>query len=122
MTEETKTGPIDYYNLWATIPYSRSKEKTSEDLAYQPFLTFEDRESYLDWRDEWRDGYETLSDRIRTNRKAWRAEGSEHEIKRHVQLFRDRAFARAMLELRKASKRKAGELRRAAKEARSAVA
>ncbi len=108
---------IDYYKLQATIPYYRSDERKYDDPAYQSFLTFETKAEYLDWRYEWRDAYATLSQRIRDFRKDWRAEGSDHNPQLHNNLFRSRALARAMLELRKASKKKAQRLYEAEREA-----
>lgn len=120
MSEEiqpTSKPIIDWYNLQASIPHWRSHEKTADDPVYQQFLTFTDRDSYLEWCQEWKDAYATLSARIRTARTAWRAEGSEHDPRLHGDLFRSRALARATLELRKASKIKAQALYKASKEA-----
>lgn len=113
---------IDIYNLYATIPWRRSLEKAADDPVYQPFLTFEDREGYVAWRAEWRKLYAELSVAIREARKTWRAEGSEHDSRLSSALFTNRARARALLALRRASKVRAGELRAAAKEASSQVA
>lgn len=93
--------PFDLALLGTTDP---------EDPKFQTFLYFETKQDYLDWRVDWRERYADLSKTIREERKAWRAEGSDHDPKLHHSLFRHRAEARTMLDLRKASKVKAERL------------
>lgn len=108
---------IDTYSLTAISNWNREKSLKSDDPKLQAFLTFESKTEYLAWRAEWKVAYAELSDRIRTLRTEWRAEGSDHDFQRHHALFSSRALARSMLALRAASKVKAGELRALATEA-----
>jgi len=108
---------IDTAKLQKSIPWQPNTFLEEGDAAIQEQLTFTNKEEYLAWRAEWKATYKELSAEIRTLRKQWRAEGSDHDISTHRALFSKRALARAMLTLRHASKKKAQELYLAEKEA-----
>lgn len=106
---------IDVYQLQSISRWAVAATPEPSDDGIQKQLGFEDRDSYLVWRQEWRQVYAALSAHIREIRAQWRAEGSEHDPLVHRALFNDRALARTMLALRAASKAKSGHLREEAK-------
>jgi hypothetical protein len=101
---------IDSYKLLAKTPHNPNNALAADDPILQEFLVFDDRESYLAWRAEWKQQYAELSQSIRGLRKEWRAEGSNHNFQLHNNLLRSRALARSMLALRHASKARAEQL------------
>lgn len=89
---------------------ARLDEKIIEELTFEDFndlLTFTDRDSYLEWRAEWKKDYKTLSEEIRFTKKACKGmqkAGSEKAPEMQAILSRKGFDARMMLALRRASK------------------
>ena len=99
---------IDRNNIQRISPWNPNTEPSDADLeANLPFTT---KQEYLDWRAEWRAMYKDLSQEIRATRKLWRAEGQDHAPILTNALLSNRALARTMLALRRASKAKAERL------------
>ena len=108
---------IDTQKLMNISPWKVSEALQPDDPALVPFLTFESKAEYLEWRAEWKQAYRELSDNIRAVKKIFRAEGNDHEIQTVTSLYYTRALARTMLALRHASKVKTEALYQASKEA-----
>lgn len=95
---------------FALLPRTSGGSEGPSEATLEKFLTFNDRQSYVEWRADWKEEYREMSARIRSLRTTWRAEGSDHDPALHYQLFATRGRARSMLALRKASKAKAEQL------------
>ncbi len=83
---------------------------------YEKNLTFTDRESYLKWRDQWRQDYAEISGEIRTLRRTMvetMKAGSYAGQSQYNRLSKRQAAFKYMMQ-RTASKRKSAKLRAAA--------
>lgn len=110
-----RTTVIDIQKLARISPWNPDHALEADDKALQEHLSFTDKATYLEWRAEWREDYRDLSARIRSTRALWRAEGQNHEPAMTNALLAERALARTMLALRKASKVRAEQLYQEAK-------
>jgi len=90
---------------------------TTTNIASTP-LTFTTREQYVAWRAQWRKEYAELSSRIRKEnlalKDAFRGKGTASTWTIRHNLVVLRSTARAMLEMRAASKVRAQEQHKAA--------
>jgi hypothetical protein len=110
ITGVTDMQTIDTQKLMNISPWKAENALASDDPGLAPFLTFTNKDEYLEWRQEWKREYRELSQYIRECKKAFRAEGNNHDVKTVSNLYANKALARTMLALRKGSKARAEEL------------
>jgi hypothetical protein len=111
---------IDLTALRRTMPWSPDDLppwEANEDHAFDPFFTYVDRETCLAWAAEWKADYVELSAEIRRlkrERPALQRAGA-YDSAAVAPLVEARKSARAMLALRRGSKRHSWAKRSAAK-------
>lgn len=107
---------MDYTQLLRIGYKARSDDKRIEELdqtAFEPCMGFDTRDSYFEWRQAWREEYANLSEHIRwlkTERGTLARAGDPEAGSMQASLVGERFKARLMCQLRRASKRRAGQL------------
>lgn len=110
---------IDQTSLIRTIPWSQDRLaawETNADHAFDPFLSYTDRATYLAWVTAWKQDYADLTAEIRAM-KQQRPElqrAGAYDKAAVAPYLRAKRFAFALLALRRVAKRDSWEKRRAA--------
>ena len=110
---------IDQTALCRTMPWSPDDLpawEANEGHAFDPFFTYTDRESYLAWAAGWKEDYRDLAAEIRRlkrERPTLQRTGA-YDPAAAAPLVAGRKMARALLALRRASKRDSWAKRSAA--------
>jgi hypothetical protein len=113
---------IDTAALLAASPHKATEHLEADDPKLVPFLAYTDRESYLAWVAAWKAEYKSLSATIRTEKREWRAAGSNIPWQLQFSLPNHKRLARTLLALRHAGKADSWARAQAAKAALVAVA